>query len=191
MGKINIGIVGLGWPGERHAEGVQGSAEGHLYAGCDLNEQRRNKFSAKYHPEKIFASYDDMLADGNVHAVIVSLPNALHFPATLKALQAGKHVLCEKPPTLNAAQMHQLHAESERRGLTYSFGRQMRFSGAMQAARKAVAERRLGEIYYAKTMWVRSRGTPGGIDGWFTDRSRAGGGALIDLECMRSTRPGI
>ena len=181
MGKINIGIVGLGWPGERHAEGVQGSAEGHLYAGCDLNEQRRNKFSAKYHPEKVFASYDDMLADGNVHAVIVSLPNALHFPATLKALQAGKHVLCEKPPTLNAAQMHQLHAESERRGLTYSFGRQMRFSGAMQAARKAVAERRLGEIYYAKTMWVRSRGTPGGIDGWFTDRSRAGGGALIDL----------
>jgi predicted dehydrogenase len=65
--------------------------------------------------------------------------------------------------------------------LIYFFGRQMRFSGSVQAARRAVAERRLGEIYLAKTMWVRSRGTPGGIDGWFTDRSRAGGGALIDL----------
>lgn len=181
MDKIDVGIVGLGWPGERHAEGVQGSGSGQLYAACDLNDQRRNKFSAKYHPEKVFASYDEMLSDGNLHAVIVSLPNALHFPATLKALEAGKHVLCEKPPALNATQMRQLHAEAVKRGLTYCFGRQMRFSGAIQAARSAIAERRLGEIYYAKTMWVRSRGTPGGIDGWFTDRSRAGGGALIDL----------
>ncbi|MBV8141751.1 MAG: Gfo/Idh/MocA family oxidoreductase [Verrucomicrobia bacterium] len=181
MDKYNVGIVGLGWPGERHAEGVQGSGLGDLYAACDINEERREKFTAKYSPEKVFVSYDEMLADPGLDAVIVSLPNALHFPGTLKALQASKHVLCEKPPTLNAGQMRQLHAEAEQRGLIYFFGRQMRFSGAVQAARKAVAERRLGDIYFAKTMWVRSRGTPGGVDGWFTDRSRAGGGALIDL----------
>jgi predicted dehydrogenase len=181
MDKYNVGIVGLGWPGKRHAEGVQQSGLGHLYAACDLNEERRIKFAAKYSPEKVYSSYEEMLADSKLDAVVVSLPNALHFPGTLKALQARKHVLCEKPPTLNAEQMRQLHAEAEQRGLIYFFGRQMRFSGAMQAARKAVGERRLGEIYFAKTMWVRSRGTPGGIDGWFTDRSRAGGGALIDL----------
>src|SRR5260370_38827236 len=77
--------------------------------------------------------------------------------------------------------MHGLHAEAAKRGLIYFFGRQMRFSGPNQAARKVVGERRLGEIYFAKTMWVRSRGTPGGIDGWFTDRSRSGGGSLIGL----------
>jgi predicted dehydrogenase len=181
MDKCNVGIVGLGWPGERHAEGVQESGLGHLYAACDLNDERRTKFAAKYSPEVVFRSYDEMLADPELDAVVVSMPNALHFPGTLKALQAGKHVLCEKPPTLNAEQMRQLHGEAENRGLIYFFGRQMRFSGAVQAARRAVAERRLGEIYFAKTMWVRSRGTPGGIDGWFTDRSRAGGGALIDL----------
>jgi predicted dehydrogenase len=181
MDMINVGIVGLGWPGERHAEGVQRCGLGHLYAICDLNEKRRQQFQEKYKPEKAFSNYEEMLADPNLHAVVVALPNALHFPATLKALHAGKHVLCEKPPTLNAEQMRELHAEADRRGLTYCFGRQMRFSGAMQAARNAVAERRLGEIYYVNTKWVRSRGTPGGIDGWFTDRSRAGGGALIDL----------
>src|ERR1700752_2025702 len=122
-----------------------------------------------------------MLADQSLQAVVISLPNSLHFPATLKALQAGKHVLCEKPPTLNAEQMRQLRNEADSRGLIYFFGRQMRFSGSVQTARRAVAERRLGEIYFAKTMWVRARGTPGGVDGWFTDRSRAGGGALIDL----------
>src|SRR6201984_3455457 len=181
MEQVNVGLVGLGWPGQRHAEGVQGSDLGHLYAACDLNAARREAFAAKYAPKRQFADYDEMLADQSVQAVVISLPNSLHFPATLKALEAGKHVLCEKPPTLNAEQMRGLHAEAEKRGLIYFFGRQMRFSGPNQAARKVVGERRLGEIYFAKTMWVRSRGTPGGIDGWFTDRSRSGGGALIDL----------
>jgi predicted dehydrogenase len=181
MDLINVGIVGLGWPGERHAEGVKGCGIGHLYAACDLNEQRRRQFATKHQPEKVFSSYEEMLADPGLHAVVVALPNGLHFPTTRKALQAGKHVLCEKPPTLNAEQMHEIHAEADRRGLTYCFGRQMRFSGATQTARQVILERRLGEVYYAQTKWVRSRGTPGGIDGWFTDRSRAGGGALIDL----------
>ncbi len=181
MENINVGVVGLGWPGERHAEGIIGCGLGCLWAACDLNEHRRQQYTAKYHPRKVFAQYEKMLNDPELQVVVVSLPNALHFPASLKALEAGKHVLCEKPPTLNAEQMRRLHDESIKRGLIYAFGRQMRFSGAIQAARKAIAERRLGEIYYAKTMWVRARGTPGGIDGWFTDRSRAGGGALIDL----------
>jgi predicted dehydrogenase len=181
MDTHKVGIVGLGWPGERHAEGIQRCGLGHLYGACDLNEARRTKFAAKYSPEKVFSSYDEMLVDPALEAVVVSLPNSLHFPGALKALQAGKHVLCEKPPTLNAEQMRQLHGEAEQRGLIYFFGRQMRFSGAVQAARKAIAERRLGEIYFAKTRWVRSRGTPGGIDGWFTDRSRSGGGVVIDL----------
>jgi predicted dehydrogenase len=181
MQELNIGIVGLGWPGERHAEGIQGSGVAQLYAACDLDEKRRANFRQKYAPARIFADYKEMLADPRLDAVVVSLPNSLHYPITLKALEAGKHVLCEKPPTLNAEQMRGLHAEAEKRGLIYFFGRQMRFSGPNQAARKVVGERRLGEIYFAKTMWVRSRGTPGGLDGWFTDRSRSGGGALIDL----------
>jgi predicted dehydrogenase len=181
MDKVNVGIIGLGWPGERHAEGIHGSGEAILHAACDLDEKRRTNFQQTYAPKRVFADYHEMLADPELHAVVVSLPNSLHYPITLRALEAGKHVLCEKPPTLNAEQMRELHAEAEQRGLVYFFGRQMRFSGPNQAARKVVGERRLGEIYFAKTMWVRSRGTPGGIDGWFTDRSRSGGGALIDI----------
>ena len=157
MEKVNVGLVGLGWPGQRHAEGVLGSDLGQLYAACDLNAARREAFAAKYSPKRLFADYDELLADPALQAVVISLPNSLHFPTTLKALQAGKHVLCEKPPTLNAEQMRQLRNEADSRGLIYFFGRQMRFSGSVQAARRAVAERRLGEIYFAKTMWVRSR----------------------------------
>jgi predicted dehydrogenase len=178
---INVGIVGLGWPGERHAEAVAGSGLGNVYAACDLNAVRLDAFAETFRPEKRFASFDEMLLDPGLDAVVIGLPNSLHYPFSLKALQAGKHVLCEKPPTMNAPQMQVLHDEAQNRDLIYYFGRQMRFSPAMEAARRIVSERRLGEIYFAETFWVRSRGTPSGIDGWFTDRSKAGGGAMIDL----------
>src|SRR3979411_1348930 len=105
MQELNIGIIGLGWPGERHAEGIQGSGVAELYAACDLDEKRRENFCQKNAPTLMFEDYKEMLADPRLDAVVISLPNSLHYPITLKALEAGKHVLCEKPPTLNDEQM--------------------------------------------------------------------------------------
>jgi predicted dehydrogenase len=178
---INVGIVGLGWPGERHAEAIIASPLGTVYAACDLDAERLKSFADVFGPRRVFTRFDEMLLDPELAAVVISLPNSLHYPFSLKALRAGKHVLCEKPPTMNAEQMRTLHDEARNGGLIYYFGRQMRFSPAMQTAKRVIAERRLGEIYFAETMWVRSRGTPTGLDGWFTDRSKAGGGAVIDL----------
>ena len=179
--SINVGIVGLGWPGERHAEAIGACPLGNVYAACDLDSARLAAFAETFRPKRIYRNFDEMLLDPLLDAVVVGLPNSLHYPFSLKALQAEKHVLCEKPPTMNAAQMKTLHDEAQNRGLIYYFGRQMRFSPAMETARRIISERRLGGIYFAETMWVRSRGTPAGIDGWFTDRSKAGGGAMIDL----------
>lgn len=181
MGKLNVGIIGLGWPGERHADAVLANADARLYAACDLGDERRRKFAQTYRVAKITASYVEMLADPKLDAVVVALPNALHFPVSLAALQAGKHVLCEKPPTLNALEMKTVRDEAATRSLIYFFGRQMRFSPAMLAAREMIRSGRLGTPYFGKTMWVRERGIPGGVGGWFTDKARAGGGALIDL----------
>src|SRR6201984_3611200 len=155
----NIGFVGLGWPGERHAEGVIAWSLGTVHSACDLNQERLQNFVTAFRPARGFTDFKEMLADPALDEVVICLPNALHYPFSLQALQAGKHVLCEKPPTMNAAQMLTLHEE----------------------AKKLVKERRLGEIYFAESMWVRSRGTPDGVDGWFTERSKAGGGAIIDL----------
>ena len=114
-------------------------------------------------------------------AVVICLPNFLHFPATLAALEAGKHVLCEKPPTLNGAEMKVLQEEAEKRGLIYFFSRQFRFTPAMRTARELITREELGTIYFAEAVWVRSRGIPLGLGGWFTEKKRSGGGALIDL----------
>jgi predicted dehydrogenase len=181
MAKLNLGIIGLGWPGERHAEAILACADAHLYAAADLGEARRASFTKMFPVDKAVAGYEELLADPAVDAVVVALPNALHFPVSLAALQAGKHVLCEKPPTLNAREMIRLRDAAVSRGLTYFFGRQMRFSPPMLAARELIAAGRLGTPYFGKAVWVRERGTPAGVGGWFTDKARSGGGALIDL----------
>jgi predicted dehydrogenase len=77
--------------------------------------------------------------------------------------------------------MKVLQEEAEKRGLIYFFGRQFRFTPGMRLARDLIAQGKLGMIYFAEAVWVRSRGIPLGIGGWFTEKKRSGGGALIDL----------
>jgi predicted dehydrogenase len=179
--KSNLGVIGTGWPGQQHAIAAQSLANAVVYACADVDQTRRTEFQSDYAPSKVFGDYHELLKDPAVDAVIICLPNFLHFPASLAALEAGKHVLCEKPPTMNAAEMKVLREEANKRGLTYCFSRQFRFTAPMRAAKKAVEEGRLGKVYHAKATFVRTRGIPVGIGNWFTEKKRSGGGALIDI----------
>src|ERR1700730_10861388 len=178
---MNLAIIGTGWPGQQHALAIRAIAGANLYACADIDEMRRTAFQNENGPQKIYGEYHELLEDRSVDAAIICLPNFLHFPASLAALEAGKHVLCEKPPTLNSAEMKVLREEAARRKLIYYFSRQFRFTPAMRAAKNAIEEGRLGKIYYAKAIFVRSRGIPVGIGHWFTEKKRSGGGALIDI----------
>src|SRR5437868_11331219 len=179
--KYNLGVIGTGWPGQQHAIATAAIDRANLYACADVDETRRSAFTHDYKPEKVFSDYHELLQDPDVDAAIICLPNFLHFPASLAALEAGKHVLCEKPPTLNAAEMKVLREEATRRKLLYFFSRQFRFTPAMRAAKNAVEDGRLGRIYHAQATFVRSRGIPIGVGNWFTEKRRSGGGALIDI----------
>lgn len=164
-----------------HALAIREVDGANLHACADLDDERRIAFGNEYAPSKGYSHYDELLQDRQIDAVIICLPNFLHFPASLAALEAGKHVLCEKPPTMNAAEMKVLRDEAAKRRLVYFFSRQYRFSPGMRAAKAAVKEGRVGKIYHAKATFVRSRGIPAGIGDWFTDKKRSGGGALIDI----------
>jgi len=178
---LNIGVLGLGWPGRMHSKAIESCSNAHLLAACDLNEERRIQFQDDHPSAILFDDYQKMLANPQVEAIVIGLPNFLHYQTTLDALRAGKHVLCEKPPTMHAEEMRQLKKEADDRGLVYMFGRQMRWDRHAQRSKKIVEEGRLGQIYFARSGWIRSRGIPRGLDGWFVQKDRAGGGALIDL----------
>jgi len=95
-------------------------------------------------------------------------------------LRKGKHVLCELPPALNAAEARRLESAAAKSGKILLYAAQRRFGAAEQAAHQALAKGYAGEVYHARASWTRTRGIPIGT-GWFTDRARSGGGALIDL----------
>jgi predicted dehydrogenase len=179
--RLKVGIIGTGWPGQQHAIALRKSLRGELYGCADLDEARRTAFAKEFTPTKSVADYHELLADHAVDVALICLPNFLHFPASLAALEAGKHVLCEKPPTLNAAEMKVLREEATKRRLVYFFGRQFRFTSGMLATKRLIDDGRLGKIYHARATWIRSRGIPVGIGGWFTEKKRSGGGALIDI----------
>ena len=179
--KVRIGIIGGGWPGQQHAKAIASLDHVVLQALAEPNEERGREFEETFNPKKIYSDYGDLLADKEIDAVIICLPNHLHFPVTLSALRAGKHVLCEKPPTLNSAEMRVLQEEAEKLRLTYFFSRQFRFTPAMRLAQSLIQRGDLGEIYFAEATWIRSRGIPSGVGGWFTEKRRSGGGALIDI----------
>lgn len=179
--KRKIGIVGTGWPGQQHALALRKINDAKLHAVADVDETRRAAFEEEFTPEKSYRDYTELLCHPQIDAVIICLPNFLHFPASLATLEAGKHVLCEKPPTMTAAEMKVLRDEAAKRNLIYYFSRQFRFTPAMRAAKKAIDDGRLGKIYYAQTTFIRSRGIPGWGGGWFTEKKRSGGGALIDI----------
>jgi predicted dehydrogenase len=181
MKKLTFGIIGLGWPGQQHAIATRAIDNVRLYACADAEDARRADFNIQFAPDKIYHGYEELLQDGKVEAVIICLPNFLHFPASLAALEAGKHVLCEKPPTLTAAEVKVLREQANKRKLIYSFGRQFRFTPAMRAARQVIEDGTLGRIYNAQATFIRSRGIPVGVGNWFTEKKRSGGGALIDI----------
>jgi predicted dehydrogenase len=178
---IRFGIIGVGWPGEQHAKAITAIDGARLHSCADSNPERIRIFDGIYKPHHQFGDFHELLRDPELDAVIICLPNFLHFPASLAALEAGKHVLCEKPPTMNAAEMKVLRDEAKKRGLIYFFSRQFRFTPALRTARELIAQGKLGTIYRARATWVRSRGIPPGVGSWFTDKKRSGGGALIDI----------
>jgi predicted dehydrogenase len=179
-GPVRIGIIGAGWPGERHTDGYK-ACGAQVVAVSDLNEARREKFAKNHEVPRTYAQYQELLADPEIDAVSIALPTFLHRPATVAALEAGKHVLCEKPPATTLAEAQQMAEIATRKGLLLSYALQRRFQQPTQELRASIRAGKLGDVYHARAVWTRTWGVPQGLDGWFTDPARAGGGALIDI----------
>lgn len=178
--KLSVGIVGGGWPGQRHAEGFLTSGAWEIAAVADLDADRRREL-ARGTGARLLATADELFALDALDAVVIALPTFLHHPMVMAALMAGKHVLCEKPPALNAGETAAMADAASRRGLVLCFGLQRRALPSAAAAQAAIAQGRLGEIYHARAVFTRPWGAPEGAGAWFRDPARAGGGALLDI----------
>lgn len=125
------------------------------------------------------ADYRQILADPTVEAVHICTPNASHAKLTIEALEAGKHVMCEKPMATDLAQAQAMVDAAERSGKKLTICANNRFTPAMWYLKGACARGELGEVYFAKAHCVRRRGVP--TWGEFLDREKQGGGPVLDL----------
>ena len=178
---IRIGIIGAGWPGTKHAEGYRAAGGFTVAAVADLIPARRKALIEQCPGAAEVADAQAVVDDKSIEAVILCLPNHLDAVLALAALKAGKHVVCETPPTLNAGEAKKLSAAAAKTGKVLLYAAQRRFGGAEQAAVQALAKGYAGDAYHARASWMRTRGVPSGTGGWFTDKSKSGGGAVADL----------
>ena len=179
--KVRLGIIGVGWPGREHLKGLKTCADAEIVALCDLDDSLLKDVAKQYEIERTYADYRELLKAKGIDAVSVCLPNFLHCPVTVDALKSGKHVICEKPPALNAQEAQKMAKAAEEAGKVLMYALVMRFGEAAKLVKDYVTKGELGDIYFGKAGYVRRRGIPIGKGGWFVDKARSGGGALIDI----------
>ncbi len=180
-GKLGVAVIGGGSIAQHaHLPNYASNADVELIALCEPVAERAETVTEKYPHITVVPTYEDVLAMGDVDLVSVCLPNFLHAPVTIAALQAGKHVLCEKPPATNADDARKMAEVARVTGKTLAFGFHQRFRDDAQQLKKVVEAGDLGQIYYIKTGNLRRTGIPG-MGSWFTRREQAGGGPLYDI----------
>ena len=176
--KLKVGIIGCGNISHSHTQAYKNNPNVELIACCDINEQRAKDYAKSYGIPHAFGSVDEMLKMEELDAVSVCVWNNGHNPETIKALNAGKHVLCEKPLAMNTAQALEMKATAEKNNKLLMVGFVKRYASTTKVFNDFKDAGTFGDMYLVKAKYLRRIGNRGG---WFADKTRSGGGPLIDL----------
>lgn len=175
---IRVGVIGTGSISVSHLDAYKKNPHVKLAALSDLNRDLLKERGEAYGVEHLYTDYREMLKKEKLDAVSVCTWNSEHAPCTLAALEAGCHVLCEKPMAMNAQEAEAMQKAAEAAGKLLMIGFVRRFGNDCDILKDFIDRGDFGEVYHAKAVYLRRKGNPGG---WFGDKSRSGGGPLIDL----------
>lgn len=177
--SVKVAIIGAGGMLQYHAAGFKESGA-EVVAVVDRDAETGQATAEKWGIPKAYTSTEQMLAEAEVDAVSVIVPNKYHAPLAIECLQAGKHVFCEKPPALNAGEVQQMIQVAEATGKTLMFNYNNRARPESYKIKELIDAGEVGTINSAQAKWIRRTGIPG-FGGWFTTKDLSGGGPLIDL----------
>lgn len=179
---LRAGVVGFGWAGRQHMDAYALHPDVELVAVAGLEDDLRRELGQHHGLDEgsTFRGYEEMFATADLDLVSVATPTALHAPVAIAALEAGINVLSEKPLAENAERAAAMvaAARANDRVLDVSFNHRRR--GDVKMLKQLIDDGLLGHVYYAKAAWLRRSGIPG-LGTWFTQRSLAGGGPLMDI----------
>lgn len=175
--KLRIGIIGAGTISKRHLNGFRQNPNAEVCAICDVNEATAKARAEEFGIPSYCTDPMQILEDSAIDAVSIVTPTFTHKDLVIAALEHGKHVLCEKPPALNAKEAALCEETAKKTGKLLMYGFVVRFSKETAFLKDYVDSGALGKIYYAE---VARMARSFRIGGWFTNKELSGGGALID-----------
>jgi len=182
MRTVKVGIIGCGGIANgKHMPNLAKVENVEIVAFCDIVMDRAKDAKKKYGTKdaKVFKNYKSLLEMDEIEVVHVLTHNSAHAKITIAALNAGKHVMCEKPMATTSKEARAMCDAAKKSGKKLSIGYQTRSTTSFQAARNMVKNGDLGEIYYCKAPALRRRGAP--TWGVFLDKEKQGGGPMIDI----------
>lgn len=179
---VKIGIIGCGGIANgKHMPSLKKIKNVQMVAFCDIIEERAVKAAEEYGVEgaKVYTDYKELLKDMDIEVVHVCTPNRSHAFISIDAMEAGKHVMCEKPMAKTYKEAKEMLDASERTGMKLTIGYQSRWRADSLYLKKMCEDGELGEIYYGKAIALRRRAVP--TWGVFLNEYEQGGGPLIDI----------
>ncbi len=179
---VKIGIIGCGGIANgKHMPSLKKIKNVQMVAFCDIIEERAVKAAEEYGVEgaKVYTDYKELLKDRDIEVVHVCTPNRSHAFISIYAMEAGKHVMCEKPMAKTYKEAKEMLDASERTGMKLTIGYQSRWRADSLYLKKMCEDGELGEIYYGKAIALRRRAVP--TWGVFLNEYEQGGGPLIDI----------
>ncbi|RKQ35612.1 Gfo/Idh/MocA family protein [Oceanobacillus halophilus] len=184
MKKIKVAVIGCGSIAKhRHLPEYANNKAVEIVAVCDIVSDRVTEMAELYNA-KAYTDFEELLEKESVDAVSICLPNYLHAPVSIAALNAGSHVLCEKPMATSSKEAEEMIEAAKRNEKKLMIGHNQRFVSSHQKARELIATGEVGKIYSFRTTF--GHGGPEGwsADGensWFFQKEKAFIGAMGDL----------
>lgn len=183
MSKVyRVGVIGCGGIANgKHLPALSRQDKVQVVAFCDIIKERAEAAAEQYGgaDAAVYTDYQELLKDASIDIVHVLTPNDAHAEISIAALEAGKHVMCEKPMAKTAADAKRMAEAAKRTGKKLTIGYDNRFRQDSQYLKKVCEAGELGHIYYAKAHAIRRRAVP--TWGVFLDEEKQGGGPLIDI----------
>ncbi|MBW9171953.1 Gfo/Idh/MocA family oxidoreductase [Clostridium estertheticum] len=180
--KLRVGIIGCGGIANgKHMPSLAKIAEIEMVAFCDIIIEKAEIAAKEYGSmgAKVYTDYKELLKDDTIDVVHVCTPNRSHSSITVDVLEAGKHVMCEKPMAKTSTQAREMLDAAKRTGKKLTIGYQNRFRADSIYLKTTCENGSLGDIYFAKAHAIRRRAVP--TWGVFLNEFEQGGGPLIDI----------
>lgn len=177
--RVTVGIIGAGTVArENQIPAFLKCNDAKVLAVFDRHLDRARALADAYGIPKAYSDINGLLGDGEIDAVSVCTGNISHEELVLAAANAGKHILCEKPMAISVRQAENMADAARENKVTFMMAFVNRFRQESILLHESQERGDFGEIYHARCGWIRRRGTP---RGWFTDKAKSGGGAVLDI----------